>query len=149
MIKTSKKMGKRLHVQKKHVIEYADREFFNWKMEEFNDLLSELDVQVYGLDDYGYGDDIEICREHLERAIGILKKMELDENIQTITWDNGEDYDDTEVDCNEVRQRIISLYGIDPLKDDVKEYITKCISDLEYLRDNSDQNNYYIHMDWL
>lgn len=142
-------MGKRLHVQKKHVIEYADREFFNWKMEEFNDLLSELDVEVYGLDDYGYGDDIEICREHLERAIGILKKMELDDSLEVVTWDNGEDYDDTEVECEDVRLRIISLYGINPLKDDVKKYLTECISDLEYLRDNSDQNNYYINMDWF
>lgn len=141
-------MGKRLHVQKKHVIEYADSEFFNWKMEEFNDLLSELDVQVYGLDDYGYGDYIEISREHLERAIGILKKMEQDDSLETITWDNG-DYDDTWVECEDVRQRIVSLYNIDPLKDDVKEYLAKCISDLEYLRDNSDQNNCYIHMNWF
>lgn len=142
-------MGKRLHVQKKHVIEYASAEFFNWKMEEFNDLLSELDVHVYGLDDYGYGDNIEISREHLERAIGILKKMELDDSLETITRDNGEDYDDTEVECEDVRQCIVSLYNINPLKDDVKEYLTKCISDLEYLRDNSDQNNYYINMDWF
>lgn len=142
-------MGKRLHVQKKHVIEYADREFFNWKMEEFNDLLSELDVEVYGLDDYGYGDDIEISREHLDRAIGILKKMEQYDSLETITWDNGEDYDDTEVDCNDVRQRIISLYGIDTMKEDARDYLTKCIDDLEYLRDNSDQDNYYIHMNWF
>ena len=142
-------MGKRLHVQKKHVIEYASAEFFNWKMEEFNGLMSSLDVEVYGLDDYDYGDDIEIEREHLERAIGILKKMEQDESLDTVIWDNGEDYDDTEVECEEVRQRIISLYDIDPLKDDVKEYLTECISDLEYLRDNSDQDNAYIHLDWF
>lgn len=142
-------MGKRLHVQKKHVNEYADREFFNWKMEEFNDLMSELDVEVYGLDDYGYGDDIEICRKHLERAIGILKKMEYDENIETITWDNGDDYDDTEVDCDEVRHFIISLYDINPMQEDAQVYVTKLIDTLEYINENSDQNNSYIHMNWF
>jgi len=63
-------MGCRVHVIKKQR-EYGNSEAFNYKIEEFSDLLSELGCEVCAQDDCS--DFFEVSCEHYKNAIKVLK----------------------------------------------------------------------------
>ena len=64
-------MGKRVHVVKKKE-EYAGIEAFNWKMEEFKDLLNALDCNVCGEE---YGDRFDVPADDDKQAMKYLKDI--------------------------------------------------------------------------
>lgn len=67
-------MGNRLHICKRHIIEYGDVEYFNWQNEEFHELMDALEVNYTG--EY-YDDEFEIQREDFERGLWKLKNIHL------------------------------------------------------------------------
>lgn len=65
-------MGNRLHVAKKHTVEYGDAEYFNYQNEEFHDLMDALEVEYTG---ESFDDEFEIQREDFERGLWKLKNI--------------------------------------------------------------------------
>ena len=59
-------MGYRLHVQKKHIIEYSDGAF-NWGFNEINGLLNATCDGNFNMEDPLDADEIEIKREDLKK----------------------------------------------------------------------------------
>ena len=59
-------MGYRLHVQKKHIIEYSDGAF-NGGFNEINGLLNATCDGIFNTEDPLYADEIEINREDLKK----------------------------------------------------------------------------------
>lgn len=69
-------MGKRLHVAKTYVVEYGNTEAFNWKHEQFYELLCDLDASpnyMNGESDCP-SDDFEVTREGYETAMKNLEQ---------------------------------------------------------------------------
>ena len=63
-------MGKRVHVIKKHA-EYGDYSAFNWKFEDFCEMLSDLGCDMCH-NDYDY-DDFECLVSEYETALSLVK----------------------------------------------------------------------------
>lgn len=89
-------MGKRVHVVKK-MAEYGS-EGFNWKQQEFKDLLDNLGCDTNG---EVYSDQFECLVESFEKALNLIKtykeKGECDE-VKEFLEDVGIDVDDLD-DC--------------------------------------------------
>lgn len=66
-------MGYRLHVAKKYDVVLGDHEAFNWKILEFHDLLSALDVDYTGEEN---DMEFEVDREQWEGAITTLQNID-------------------------------------------------------------------------
>lgn len=67
-------MGNRLHICKKHVIEYGETAYFNYQCEEFHQLMDSLEVEYTG---GSFDDDFEIQKEDFERGLYKLKNIQL------------------------------------------------------------------------
>ena len=118
-------MGKRIHVIKKQE-EYGDFEAFNWKQEEFFNLLSSLDCYLGGTDDYSY-DRVEIFVPEYEIAINYLKDIR----------DGKTEFEN--IDILQVQEALDALnYGID----DVINYMEKFYEE----RDRS--SDYIMFVSW-
>ena len=76
-------MGNRVHVVKVQR-EYGKSEAFNWKFEEFKDLLTSLGCNVCEQEEYS--SDFEIVCDEYERAMTILKRI-----VDAIKDDDGVD----------------------------------------------------------
>lgn len=89
-------MGKRVHVIKK-MAEYGS-EGFNWKQQEFKELLDNLGCDTNGED---YADQFECLADSFEKALNLIKtykeKGECDE-VKKFLEDVGIDVDDLD-DC--------------------------------------------------
>lgn len=66
-------MGNRLHVAKVYNVRYGNTTGFNYKVEEFHDLLSSLGVDYTG---DSYDDDFEVSRDDWNKGISKLENME-------------------------------------------------------------------------
>ena len=66
-------MGKRLHVGTKYEVEWSDSAHFNWKIEEFHDLLSALDVSYTG---ESWDDEFEVTKEEWQKGIDTLRSYD-------------------------------------------------------------------------
>lgn len=75
-------MGNRLHVAKTYIVKYSDYEEFNWKQEEFRDLMDVLEIPVTGESWCGEIWNFEIAKEDWERG---MERLKLDEDSQEIT----------------------------------------------------------------
>ena len=128
-------MGKRLRVHKKHVIEYADREFFNWKFQEFQELLEGLGCDTSPCA-YDAPDDWEVDKDDFERALDILKKAKNGAKV----------VHDADSDCDyDVEKKIMPLIH-DVYPNDLKEEaLNKIVEDMQYLYDNADKETGYIY----
>lgn len=84
-------MGNRLHICKKHVIEYGDAEYFNYQCEEFHQLMDALEVEYT---EESFDEDFEIQREDFERGLWKLK------NIQLLTEREQEEIEDAARNLN-------------------------------------------------
>ena len=92
-------MGKRVHVVKKQE-KYGDSEAFNWKQDEFIDLLESLNCQIDNNED----DRFEVLAEEYECAINYLKDIKAGKT----------DFDD--IDLLEFNEALEDLdYSIDEL----------------------------------
>ena len=75
-------MGYRLHVAKKYQVEWADKEAFNWKCEEFHNLLSACGVDYTG---ESWDSSFEVTKDDWEKAVWKIKNMEIlkdDERVE-------------------------------------------------------------------
>ena len=73
-------MGYRLHVAKVYKVEYALGDAFNYKVEEFHNLLSACDAIYTG---ESYDSDFEVTKEDWEKVIDKLKHLyDLDEDTR-------------------------------------------------------------------
>lgn len=84
-------MGNRLHICKRHIIEYGDVEYFNYQNEEFHELMDALGVEYTG---ESFDDDFEIQREDFERGLWKLK------NIHLLTEQEQEEIEDAARNLN-------------------------------------------------
>lgn len=74
-------MGQRLHVAKKYEIEYSSSFGFNYKVVEFHNLLTALDISYNG---ESWDDDVEVNRENFRQGLDKLKTYDkLDEEKRT------------------------------------------------------------------
>ena len=66
-------MGKRLHIATKYECEWSDMTAFNWKIEEFHDLLSALNVSYTG---ESWDDEFEVSKDDWQRGIDTLREYD-------------------------------------------------------------------------
>ena len=66
-------MGQRLHVAKKYEIEYSSSFGFNYKVVEFHNLLTALDISYNG---ESWDDDVEVNRENFRQGLEKLKSYD-------------------------------------------------------------------------
>lgn len=66
-------MGLRLHVAKKYKIEYSSSFGFNYKVVEFHNLLTALDISYNG---ESWDDDVEVNREDFRQGLEKLKSYD-------------------------------------------------------------------------
>lgn len=78
-------MGNRLHIAKKHIIEYGDIAYFNWQNEEFHQLMDALEVDYTG---ESFDDEFTIQREDFESGLWKLK------NIKSLSEQEQEEIED-------------------------------------------------------
>lgn len=108
-------MGQRLHVAKKYEIEYSSSFGFNYKVVEFHNLLTALDISYNG---ESWDDAVEVNREDFRQGLEKLKS-----------------YDKLNA---EVRTKI------DEALNELDEPVEKIIEIMEKLLTESDQENEYM-----
>lgn len=120
-------MGHRLHVHKKHVIEYGIGAFSN-RINPINYLLSETCDGDFNSDDVEYADEIELVRKDFKKLYS--------ETLQ------GTD--------EEVKKRLMEEYDMNVVKvNDLKEIGFKRIADdFKAMDENSEEKGEYIHFSW-
>lgn len=143
-------MGKRLHVHKKHVIEYAG-DFFNWKFSEFQELLETLccDTTPHSSE---FPDDWEVTKKEYKRALDALKEAK--NGAKEVTFKPLNEYEN---ECifdveDEILPLLHKIYPDDIVKNvlnegfDLKEKaLNQIVEDMQYIYDNADENQEYIY----
>ena len=117
-------MGKRVHVVKK-MAEYGS-EGFNWKQQEFKDLLDNLGCDTNGED---YSDQFECLAESFEKALNLIKTYK----------EKGE--------CDEVKKFLEDVgIDVDDLDDSLRELgdIDDVINTMQYFLKTRDKSSDYI-----
>ena len=113
-------MGYRLHVAKVYKVEYALDDAFNYKCEEFHNLLSACDATYTG---ESYESDFEVTKEDWRKVIDKLKHLyDLDDN-------EGE----------EIKGAV----------DDLASTTDEVIHMLEYYLDNAEPESDYLHLSFF
>lgn len=113
-------MGYRLHVAKKYDVEYACGNAFNYKCEEFHDLLSSCGAAYTG---ESYEAEFEVTREDWKMVIDKLK------NISNLEEDEREEIKGSIDDLDCTTEEVIEM--------------------LEYYLEKSDPNNDYLHLSYF
>lgn len=103
-------MGKRIYVAVKHSVSYDSSAGFNWHNEEFKDLLSNLNVDIWTVNGDltdGYGDSWECTTKAFDNALNFLK----DNKDNILNYENGKTLkvNDSEVDAESVYDAIMEL----------------------------------------
>ncbi len=77
-------MGNRLHVARKHTVEYASIGYFNWQTSEFHNFLNCLNIEVCGSDRCSDPEpwDFEIDKEVWKKGISKLKEETADDELK-------------------------------------------------------------------
>ena len=114
-------MGYRLHVAREYRVEYALGDAFNYKVEEFHDLLSACGAEYTG---EIFDADFEVSKEEWIRMIEKLK------NLGSI---------------NDAREKADIQRCIDYLESTADEVIRM----LEYYLENSDPENDFLHLSFF
>lgn len=147
-------MGKRLHVQKKHVIEYADSEFFNWKHEDFYHTMQELGccISDSGGDDF-YGDSIEITVDTFQRAIKIVQSL-IESYADSVIVGPKDGLKAHEMETADFAGYVAQLYNLldengEYKVEDVQNCLPALLDNMQYMYDKADKNDGWIHLDWF
>ena len=74
-------MGCRLYVARKYVVEYSGYGEFNWKQEEFRNLMDALGIELCGESDGGELWSFEVSKEDWRRGMETLKSDKDNEEI--------------------------------------------------------------------
>ena len=114
-------MGYRLHVAREYKVEYALGDAFNYKVEEFHDLLSASRAEYTG---DAYDSDFEVSKEDWIRMIEKLKNLGSN---------------------NDAREKADIRKCIADLESTADEVIGM----LEYFLENSDPDNDYLHLSFF
>lgn len=124
-------MEKRVHVAKK----WSDTEAFNWKNEEFKDLLSALNVSVCGDD---YSDTWECLSTSFDKAIDFLKNHKK----EIYNFDN--ECEDEEISLEDVHDAITKLMGDN---DDLTffEQVDTLVTVMESFKKERAKNTTFMH----
>lgn len=122
-------MGHRLHVAKTYKVEYAGGSDFNYRVEQFHDLLTELGIEYTG---DAYDDDFQVDVESWKNGIDLLRGI-----------DN---------ETPEVRDAILA--AVDDLNDpsypNDKPYTPKKVASImEDLLQEADTDSGYIHLSFF
>ena len=113
-------MGYRLHVAKVYKVEYALGDAFNYKVEEFHNLLSACDAIYTG---ESYDSDFEVTKEDWKKVIDKLKHLyDLDENKR-----------------EEIKGAV----------DDLANTTDEVIHMLEYYLEHADPDSDYLHLSFF
>ena len=113
-------MGYRLHVAKVYKVEYALGDAFNYKVEEFHNLLSACDATYTG---ESYDSDFEVTKEDWKKVIDKLKHLyDLDENER-----------------EEIKGAV----------DDLANTTDEVIHMLEYYLEHADPDSDYLHLSFF
>ena len=122
-------MGHRLHVAKTYKVEYAGGSDFNYRVEQFHNLLSELGIDYSG---DAYDDDFEVAVEAWENGIKRLRNLD--------------------AETEEVREDIIEAVKAlnDPYYPYVTPYDPKSVATvMEELLKEADTDSGYIHLSFF
>ena len=114
-------MGYRLHVAKKYEVEYALGDAFNYKCEEFHNLLSACDATYTG---ESWDSDFEVTVDEWNKVIDTLKRI---------------DYLDDEAKKEQIREAINNLGST----------ADEIIHMLEYYLEKGDTNDGYLHLSFF
>ena len=134
-------MGKRVHVAKRWSVAWSDTEAFNWKNEEFKELLSALNVTVYGDD---YSDTWECLSTSFDKAIDFLKNHKK----EIYNFDN--EYEDV-IKCDDGEIFLEGVYdGITNLMGDNDELtffeqVDTLVTVMESFKKERAKNTTYMH----
>lgn len=93
-------MGNRLHVAKTYKVKYGETAAFNWKVEEFHNLLSALDVYYYG---EVWDATFDVVRDELQEGLDKLK------NFDNLDEDTKEDIEMSLEELTYSREEVIDL----------------------------------------
>ena len=113
-------MGYRLHVAKVYKVEYAIGDAFNYKSEEFHNLLSACGVEYTGDE---YDSDFEVTKDEWRKAIEMLKHL----------------YDLEDNKREEIKGAI----------DDLASTTDEVVHMMEYYFEHSDPDNDYLHLSFF
>lgn len=122
-------MSDSLHVQKKHVVQYADSGWFpgSYGTEQFHHVLDALNVEYTAETDYPeYERDFEVRRDSLADAVEVLHKI-----------DKGEEVDDVDVEY------------LCKVLDDASTTLSELVDCFNFLLAKSDQKHYYIYVSFF
>lgn len=122
-------MSDSLHVQKKHVVQYADSGWFpgSYGTEQFHHVLDALNVEYTAETDYPeYERDFEVRRDSLADAVEVLYKI-----------DKGEKVDDVDVEY------------LCKVLDDASTTLSELVDCFNFLLTKSDQKHYYIYVSFF
>ena len=113
-------MGYRLHIAKVYKVEYALGDAFNYKCEEFHNLLSACDATYTG---ESYESDFEVTKEDWRKVIDKLRHLyDLDDNER-----------------EEIKGAV----------DDLASTTDEVIRMLEYYLDNAEPASDYLHLSFF
>ena len=125
-------MGKRVHVVSIRE-EYGDSSVFNWKQEEFKNVLFALDCEVHESDECGYSDRFEVVTDEFETAM---------ENLDAFI--NGTPMSDA---CNKDDvEECLSNFGYDEGVMETAKYVMECMKNLYEERDKD--SDWMIFVSW-
>ena len=131
-------MGKRIHTLTKRVVEYSDYGSFNWKYNEFQELLEKLGCDTCP-DSSEFPDDFEVDVEQYENALNILKTNK--DKLLTDTYQI-EINENAEASSDEI-VRAINKCSDGELTEEKR--IQSVIEDMEAFFEKADKQDGYIY----
>lgn len=138
-------MGMRLHVHKKHVIEYADIEAFNYKYNDFQYLLDTLGCSTTP-DVSDFPDSFEVDEGEYKRALNALKTIKEHPELAEITIEPlNENESEVRLDVSEeIMDEVDGCYSDQKTP---REKLDQLIEDMQGFYDAADKTDGYLHFD--
>jgi hypothetical protein len=131
-------MGKRVHTLTKRIVEYSDYEGFNWKYNEFQQLLETLGCSTCP-DSSEFPDDFEVDVKQYENALNVLKTNK--DKLLTDTYQI-EINESTEASSDEIVEAINDCFDSELTEE---KRIQSVIEDMEAFFEKADKHDGYIY----
>ena len=132
-------MGKRVYVATKYEVEYDSNAAFNWKQQEFKELLSNLNCDVMEDDEDGYSDTWQVSKEQFKRAIDFLKGNK--EEIYNYEENEVIEFEDEDFWYEEIYDAIMDMID----KSEFEECYQYVLSTMETFYEQADKKCNYMH----
>ena len=131
-------MGKRVHTLTKRIVEYSDYESFNWKYNEFQQLLETLGCDTCPHSSE-FPDDFEVDVKQYENALNVLKTNK--DKLLTDTYQI-EINESTEASSDEIVEAINDCFDSELTEE---KRIQSVIEDMEAFFEKADKRDGYIY----